>query len=959
MNQRKIKEKDLWNLIEKSLKNIESVYMDAVRSRNPADFSPIIKNFRIIHWSSAFLGIKSLAELSAGAAVFTEQITEKKTWSPELVKALGSILRKVLEFIKAGRKEPSAGVFINASNTVIPEAELEYPVNINNIKEIFSKRLIDTGRVSACKPISVDKDTAFSHAVRIPSYAKKKHKNNFYLTLIYVNLDTQNESLEEIINKFETIFSNGNILLHGRLGLPWKKYRSTERSRPYYFLTDTQEDPEKWLKKNRLKGRIIKILKTPESSQSEQGVIIKEIITSSNSAVPAVSAVNRSTSITGNLFDDWKSLISFDSPFASELEPVTDDYAIKKTRKKRKKISNRDLNIKFPVGAKLILIVSLIIITAMSTLTYISLLFFQKETENRVKDTNISLSRTVARQAEKEIIQLFDSANLLFQVSSASEDPQSLVNDFFTNYPSLIYVGIPGSKLFYINKTWFRENRVLNEKQVIERILSTKNKVLDKARNGDTVITNISPLIPNLQSPVIALAAPFLLGTSREELVVFADVGDSLGESVRNQEGLTTTVIVNSDGEILAHPDYTKVFGGENIKDSQIFKTMYTQGINEGQIVFDEEQDGKIEKIMGSYALIPVGNLGVVTTVLVTDAFKVVEYIKKLNLYLLGAILSVTILGIFFFSQSISIPLKELTLATRQIKAGNYNIHIVPKTSDEVGLLTRNFMSMIPELEKVDRLQERTSKFVNPQVARMIAEDSLPEHAETKDVTVFFSDVRSFTAMSEAMGDPQLVLDNLSEYFQTMVPCVEETLGTVDKFIGDAIMAVWGSMKDLPNHAENAINGALLMRKALIEFNLSRGTPLRPKFKIGCGLNSGPATVGLMGGGSSKEEWAHMGDTVNLASRVEALNKPMGTDILITDNTYKRVMDIFEVVPMKKIKVKGKSEPQQIYAVLGRKDDPERPETLEELRIMLGITGDFNTNKDVDEHEVKYEILDS
>ena len=241
----------------------------------------------------------------------------------------------------------------------------------------------------------------------------------------------------------------------------------------------------------------------------------------------------------------------------------------------------------------------------------------------------------------------------------------------------------------------------------------------------------------------------------------------------------------------------------------------------------------------------------------------------------------------------------------------------------------------------------------------MIDNDTLPDHAETKDVTVFFSDVRGFTAMSEAMGDPQIVLDNLSEYFRAMVPCVEETRGTVDKFIGDAVMAVWGSMRDLENNAESAVNGSLMMRTALRNFNAGRGTVSRPFFQIGCGLNSGPATVGIMGDPMTKMEWAHMGDTVNLASRIEALNKPMGTDILISQSTADKTEGVFDLVPMNRIKVKGKSEPQQIYAVLGRLDDDSRPRTLTEMRAMVGITGGFAQVSESEEHEVKYEILDS
>jgi len=606
---------------------------------------------------------------------------------------------------------------------------------------------------------------------------------------------------------------------------------------------------------------------------------------------------------------------------------------------------------------KLIIIVSLIIVAAMSVLTYISLYFFERETENRIRDSNISLSQTVANQSEKEIFQLFDSANLLFQIGLLSGGDTSLVEDFFANSRSLVFVGIPNSDFGFSNRDWFRANGIFNESAILNSIMTTHLEIADRARGGETLVMNVSPLIPNLDSPLIALFAPFLFGTVKQSFVVLADVGASLAESVQNQEGFTTTMIINSEGDILAHPDSARVLEGENLRNSEIYERMYTQGLPRGQIFYKEETDGGLVNIMGSFALVSTGNLGVITTVRKADAFAIVKSIRNLNWALLGIVLSFAILGIYFFSRSISNPLRELTLATMQIRVGNYDISIHPRTKDEVGLLTQNFSSMVPSLMARERLFQKTETFVNRQVAQMIDNNTLPEYAETKEVTVFFSDVRNFTSMSEAMGDPQLVINNLSEYFRAMMPCVEQTQGTVDKFIGDAIMAVWGSMHRLENPAENAINASLMMRTALRKFNVDRGSVKRPIFRIGCGLSSGPATVGIMGDPSSKMEWAHMGDTVNLASRIESLNKPMGTDIIISQATADRVKGIFSLVPLKRIRVKGKTEPQPIYAVLGRMDDEIRPKSLEELRALIGASD--ASEEGSKESETKYEILDS
>lgn len=189
-----------------------------------------------------------------------------------------------------------------------------------------------------------------------------------------------------------------------------------------------------------------------------------------------------------------------------------------------------------------------------------------------------------------------------------------------------------------------------------------------------------------------------------------------------------------------------------------------------------------------------------------------------------------------------------------------------------------------------------------------------------------------------------------------MVKCINNTHGIVDKFIGDAIMATWGAAYSRGNDAENAIDAALTMRKELIKFNEGRGEAKKPIIKIGCGINFGPVIAGQIGS-EERLEYTVIGDAVNLASRVEALNKPFGTDILITEDLYKLVSNNYRLEKMKAIKVKGKSAPQTIYAVLGRKDDESCPKSIQELRTLLKIETP-KENKSGDEEEVKYEILE-
>ena len=225
-------------------------------------------------------------------------------------------------------------------------------------------------------------------------------------------------------------------------------------------------------------------------------------------------------------------------------------------------------------------------------------------------------------------------------------------------------------------------------------------------------------------------------------------------------------------------------------------------------------------------------------------------------------------------------------------------------------------------MRKREKIKSAFGKFVNPEIAEMVMKGELKLGGERKNAAVFFSDIRSFTAISEKL-EPEEVVEFLNEYMSRMVDCVNKSHGVVDKFIGDAVMAVWGAPVSHGNDTENAINGALEMRKSLIDFNKGRGGDKKPIIKIGCGINTGPVLAGQIGS-QDKMEYTVIGDTVNLASRIETLTKPFSTDILISQDSYNLVKDVYHVEAMKKIKVKAKAEPQQIFAVLGRNDDSSK-----------------------------------
>ncbi len=289
-------------------------------------------------------------------------------------------------------------------------------------------------------------------------------------------------------------------------------------------------------------------------------------------------------------------------------------------------------------------------------------------------------------------------------------------------------------------------------------------------------------------------------------------------------------------------------------------------------------------------------------------------------------------------------------------------MRVIPRTRDEVGILANSFNKMVKGLEERERMKDAFGRFVNKEIAEKALRGEIKLGGEKKECAIFFSDLRGFTAMSEKMK-PEEVVEYLNRYFTLMVDIIEKTHGTVDKFIGDAIMATWGSVTSYGNNTENAINAALQMRKVLIEFNKYNKENNLPLAKFGCGINTGEVISGQIGS-EKRLEFTVIGDAVNLASRIEGLNKPFATDILISEDSYQKVKDIFNTVKMPAIKVKGKSKPQHVYCVLGRKEDPDSPKNLEELRKLVGIDWKPQVKEDqeiLDENltsEEKYEIIE-
>jgi adenylate cyclase len=198
---------------------------------------------------------------------------------------------------------------------------------------------------------------------------------------------------------------------------------------------------------------------------------------------------------------------------------------------------------------------------------------------------------------------------------------------------------------------------------------------------------------------------------------------------------------------------------------------------------------------------------------------------------------------------------------------------------------------------------------------QLIANPELAElGGKRRDMTVLFSDIRGFTAVTEK-GDPELLVAQLNEYFSRMVAIVFRHHGTVDKFVGDMVMALFGAPLDDVVHAEHAVAAALEMVNELGELNRKWASEGQAQLDIGIGINSGDMIAGNIGS-SSIMSYTVIGDNVNLGSRLESLNKDYRTRIIISDATRSRLTGQYEIRPLGDVVVKGKTRPVAIFEVV-------------------------------------------
>ena len=293
-----------------------------------------------------------------------------------------------------------------------------------------------------------------------------------------------------------------------------------------------------------------------------------------------------------------------------------------------------------------------------------------------------------------------------------------------------------------------------------------------------------------------------------------------------------------------------------------------------------------------------------------TDPASLPASLLTLLLFILATGITMSLVMAKLVSASISKPLNDIRAAMKKVQQGDLSVQAPVTSNDELGSLAESYNLMVTGLKEKDRVKELFGRFVTPQIADAIMAHNPVLGGENTEVTILFADIRSYTTICESLS-PSQVIEFLNNYFSHMVKAIEKHRGIVNQFVGDGIMAVFGAPVKQEDHAAKALAAAGEMLSELERFNdqYRRGqSPIR----IGIGINTGPVVAGIIGT-EQRMEYRVVGDAVNLASRVEGLNKNFGTEVLLSSFTKDALGAGPALKPLGPVQVKGKKQIVEVY----------------------------------------------
>lgn len=603
---------------------------------------------------------------------------------------------------------------------------------------------------------------------------------------------------------------------------------------------------------------------------------------------------------------------------------------------------------KLSISFKLLIGLSALIFGMTASIAYLNSEYLKKTILQRERDFNLSITEAKAKEIDyyldKQITTITFLADKLLALQSHTSEPiansANSNSELLRSNPDLLSMEIitadnmatvstiKKSDWSHIESPSLTQEKLKFKTNLIQQLKSDSNRI---------ITMNSSELFPTLQiekqQSVITLAIPYSLIDKRLNQVILANLSAQQIQKMFSSTKLGTMQLFNDWGYSIVSSDEKYLTKTQDITKTELYDFIKNYPLPNYSGLFSETQaihsDKKAKKKLSasskssmiSFAKTQKGFFllsQVSTEVLLAPAQLIVLMTVRLSGYFLAASLFL----LFIFSLNLTRPLEKLAEISIEIAKGNFehnpNSKLKQFLKDEVYTLSVAVDKMVKGLKERNRFKTLFDKFHGSAVTEDLMKNEIALRGEKKKMFVFFSDLRGFTSLSEAK-DPTLVVELLNEYFSYMVPVINRYGGIVDKFIGDAIMAVWGVPHAKPEDGKNALMACIKMRLSLEQLNKMRAERGEPELWIGMALHYGDAISGTIGS-EERMEYTVIGNTINTASRIEASTKAFGTDLLVSAEVAEQLKD-FLYTEAGSVEVKGRSEPLKLFKVYGYIND--------------------------------------
>jgi len=654
-----------------------------------------------------------------------------------------------------------------------------------------------------------------------------------------------------------------------------------------------------------------------------------------------------------------------------------------------------DKKIKFSIGAKLILIITFILLVSFCAVIVLFYRLSYNDLLSAAEKNNLEANQRYAMRAHSLLAAVESDSRAFFQ-SAAGSQFNSTVDSYFARNPHIaaLFIYTPGQDTRIAVNRHFIPLWGINE-NYLNLFINSQSQVLGRVMPGQTAVQSAAGIFPKSAAAMFySLQGRTIAG------VIFSsdDLNDYFGSDV-------SSYMINASGDIIVYPGSSIAGYGVNTSEFDFFKEIINSEERSGQNIYktdfyssflSDNRNGRffsstynnIKQYLTPYITVisdQIKNIfSYVTSVITNEPVKekninnnnesrqIIAFTKLstagvyvitftdydnifnaineallINIIIVIIILITSIIIVSVLSKSFSVPLKALAASARQTAEGNFNQQLQVKNKDEIGALSF-------DLEKMNTSLRSLARFVSIDVASKSMRGEINNEGALKHGFILFSDIVDFTAklknFSVVFGDGASgkIVQWLNQYYSRMTECVEKTGGYIDKFIGDGIMAHWGTASTAGSPRKDAFNcvkAALLMRKALFFMNRERKSSdySNPFIHMGFGIGSGMVTAGLFGG-DTRTEFSVIGNSVNLASRINSLTKQLGADILVCEDTWNLIGDKFITKEMPPVSVRGEDQPLRTYAIINFFGEAKGPQSIDDMRALTGLAPEPNLN---------------